>query len=93
MIRQLQTGKNDKEEGQRARWCAGLQLDRLWPGTKKVSSGEIWDGRGGGLSGPGDDRGKPSGRLAHLYNESSPPFTGCHGNYTATMLLRHGWVL
>ena len=51
---------------------------------KGVQRGDLgWQG----LSGPGDDRGKPSGRLAHLYNESPPPFTGCHGNYTSTMLL------
>ena len=49
------------------------QVVASWLGPKRQGEGA--------LSGPRDDLGgKPSGRLAHLHNES--PFTGCHGNYT-----------
>ena len=47
--RQLQSGKNNKEElgTESYRWCAGLQLDRFYgQGPKMCPVGEIWGGRG-----------------------------------------------
>ena len=42
--------ESNKEEGQRA----GFTVRQVVAKTRKVS-GEIWDGREGQLSGPGDD--------------------------------------
>ena len=83
MTRRLQRWKVTKKRDREL----ALQLGRLWPRPERCPGRSGMAGRereGGAVIRPRRwPLGKPSGRLAHLHNESPPPpFTGCHGNYT-----------